>query len=103
MLKLRDGKNLGKFEIKMGGRENGQRMYNAIKFIDYIENLPPNKMFGIKKLSKGITVLTKEEVISKKRLEKIIKKLHISDIEPWSEYKISGEILFELQELLEGS
>ena len=28
-------------------------------------------------------------------------RLHISDIEPWSTYKVSGDILFDLKELLE--
>ena len=38
--------------------------------------------------------------ISKDKLKFILSKLNISDIEPWSTYKIDGQILFDLQELL---
>ena len=89
-------KNLGKFEFKIGGRGNVQRMCNAIKFIDYIENLPSYKMFGVKKLSRGIIVLTKEEVVPKKKIEELIENesINISGFEC-----ISVE---DIQELLEG-
>ena len=38
--------------------------------------------------------------ISKDKLKFVLSKLNISDIEPWSTYKIDGQILFDLQELL---
>lgn len=61
-------------EIKVGSRSNGQGFYNASKFLRYIDKLPENKMYGVLKL-KGITVLTKQEVVSKKTIEEQIKKL----------------------------
>lgn len=38
--------------------------------------------------------------ISKDKLKFVLSKLNISDVEPWSTYKIDGQILFDLQELL---
>ena len=40
--------------------------------------------------------------IPKQKVKEILDRLHITDIEPWSFYKVSGEILFDLKELLEG-
>lgn len=42
-----------------------------------------------------------KEFITKQKVKEIINRLHINDIEPWSFYKVSGEILFDLKELLE--
>lgn len=42
----------------------------------------------------------KNNYISKDKLKFILSKLNISDIEPWSIYKIDGQILFDLEELL---
>ena len=39
--------------------------------------------------------------IPKQKVKEILDRLHISDIEPWSTYKVSGDILFDLQKLLE--
>lgn len=39
--------------------------------------------------------------IPKQKVKEILDRLHISDIESWSTYKVSGDILFDLQELLE--
>lgn len=64
-------------EIKfaIGGRQNGQNIYNAIKLLEYINNLPTNKMYGIQRFTKGVTILTKNEVIPKRKIEEQIKKL----------------------------
>ena len=35
------------------------------------------------------------------KIKEIVSRLKISDIEPWSSYKVSGDILFDLQELLD--
>lgn len=35
------------------------------------------------------------------KIKEILDRLHISDIEPWTTYKVSGQILFDLQELME--
>ena len=42
-----------------------------------------------------------KEFIPKQKVKEIFDRLHISDIEPWSTYKVSGDILFDLKELLE--
>lgn len=39
--------------------------------------------------------------IPKQKVKEIFDRLHISDIEPWSTYKVSGDILFDLKEILE--
>ena len=72
-----------KIEIKIGGRENGQRIYNAMKFLNYIDSLSLHKMYGIQRLSNGITVLTKDEVISKQKLKDLIENetINISGFE----------------------
>lgn len=43
----------------------------------------------------------KDNSIPKQKVKEIFDRLHISDIEPWSTYKVSGDILFDLKELLE--
>lgn len=43
----------------------------------------------------------KKYFINKQKVKEIIDRLNISDIEPWSTYKVSGDILFDLKELLE--
>lgn len=41
-----------------------------------------------------------DEFIPKSKIKEILDRLHISDIEPWTTYKINGEILFDLEKLL---
>ena len=43
----------------------------------------------------------KQQYILKSDLKNILDRLHISDIEPWSIYKVDGDILFDLEDLLE--
>ena len=43
-----------------------------------------------------------EDYIAKDKIREILNRLKISDIEPWSTYKVKGEILFDIKELLEG-
>lgn len=45
--------------------------------------------------------ITCRNSIPKQKVKEIFNRLHINDIEPWSFYKVSGEILFDLKELLE--
>lgn len=54
----------------------------------------------VEHLKKYIEYL-KENSIPKQKVEEIFDRLHISDIEPWSTYKVSGDILFDLKKLLE--
>lgn len=39
--------------------------------------------------------------ILKQKVKDVLDRLHISDIEPWSIYKVSGDVLFDLKKLLE--
>lgn len=50
----------------------------------------------------SITPVLLEDYIEKDKIREILDKLNISDIEPWSIYKVKGEILFDLEKLLEG-
>lgn len=38
--------------------------------------------------------------IPKSKIKEILRRLNISNIEPWSTYKVNGEILFDLEKLL---
>ena len=58
-------------EFKVGARGGEQSLYNASKLLSYINKLPEDKMYGIIK-AKGITIMTKDEVISKNKVENII-------------------------------
>lgn len=42
-----------------------------------------------------------KQFIPKSKIKEIFDRLNISDIEPWSTYKVNGQILFDLQELME--
>ena len=53
-----------------------------------------NKMCDLERLKT-------EREQDKARIKEILNRLHINDIEPWSFYKVSGDILFDLRELLE--
>ena len=46
------------------------------------------------------SIAVPKNMINKDKLKFILSKLNISDIEPWSTYKVDGQILFDLQELL---
>lgn len=89
-------------EIKVGGRSNGQGLYNASKFLNYIDKLPENKMYGVLKL-KGITILTKQEVISKKTIEEQIKKLEDDGYWDFLETRDLEITISILKNLLEGN
>ena len=43
----------------------------------------------------------KQDNIPVQKVKDVLDRLHISDIEPWSIYKVSGDVLFDLKELLE--
>ena len=42
-----------------------------------------------------------KDSVPKTKIKEIFDRLNISDIEPWSTYKVNGQILFDLQELME--
>lgn len=62
-------KDEGRWEFKTGGRENGKTLENAVKFLEYLDDLSIGKIYGILKVSKGLTMLTKSEVIYKSKIE----------------------------------
>lgn len=98
----------GKFEIRNGGRTNGQTLENAVTFLHYLDELETNKMYGISKCG-NITLLTKTEVISKAKIEKMIEKFKmvreeiLKKLEPRLKYDLDRNDYCEkmLQELLE--
>lgn len=57
------------FKFKVGGRTSEQTFTNAMTLLKYIDELQPNKMYGIMKAGKSITLLTKNEVISKSKVK----------------------------------
>lgn len=83
-----------KFDIKIGGRSNGQSIYNAIKFLEYIETLSDNKMYGIIK-TKGITMLTKSEVLPKQEIKDILNKYAKKEIDYAPEFYKELKLLLE--------
>lgn len=83
-----------KIDIKIGGRNNGQSIYNASKLLKYIETLSDNKMYGIIK-TKGITMLTKSEVLPKQEIKDILNKYAKKEID------YAPEFYKELKQLLE--
>ena len=80
-----------------------QKLLDLLDFWDYHGWIPKIHSQTIKKEKIGLeTVLNYiENSIPKDKVKEILDKLSISDIEPWSTYKVDGEILFNLQELLE--
>lgn len=70
---------MSKFEMKLGGRTNGKTIENAFTFLKYLDELEANKMYGIVKCGKATTLLTKQEVILKSRIEKMIEELEEDD------------------------
>lgn len=101
-----------RWEFKMGGRENGKTLENAVKFIEYLDDLSIGKIYGVLKVSKEITMLTKSEVIYKSKIESKFneKIIELRKIEKESNDNIEKEIakgmavfiLMLKKELLEG-
>lgn len=87
--------------LKLGGREGGQKIYNAIKLFYYIDELPVGKMYGIQKVSKGITILTKEEVVLKQKYEELKEKIKELEDENYVQKKIIFEDCIPKQELID--
>lgn len=67
------------------------------KLLDMIKGTETIKTETAKETAEYI----KEEYIPVQKVKEILDRLHITDIEPWSFYKVSGDILFDLKELLE--
>lgn len=74
-----NGKNLIKIELnrenelnlKLGGIGNSQKIYDTYNLLHYIDELSVGKMYGIQRVTKDITILTKEEVVLKQKYEEL--------------------------------
>ena len=74
-----NGKNLIKIELnrenelnlKLGGNENSQKIYNAYNLLHYIDELSVGKMYGIQRVTKDITILTKKDKVEENKLLKL--------------------------------
>lgn len=67
---------------------------------EHLEKFYNGELYTAKQL-KQIAEDQKKYFINKQKLKEIFDRLNISDIEPWSTYKVSGDILFDLKKLLE--
>lgn len=63
------------FKFKVGGRTSEQTFTNAMTLLKYINELQPNKMYGIMKAGTSITLLTKNEVIPKSKVKEKLEEL----------------------------
>lgn len=63
------------FKFKVGGRTSEQTFTNAMTLLKYIDELQPNKMYGIMKAGTSITLLTKNEVIPKSKVKEKMKEI----------------------------
>ena len=77
------------------GRKNGRTAKSAMDFYTRVKSLETNKMFGVINFKNGI-LLSKDEVVNKKAIEKLIhvEKINISGLEVIA--------IEDLKELLEG-
>lgn len=67
-----------------------------------IEELKENNIYLVKYRNVLEEIFkNNKDYIPKQKVKEILDKLHISDIEPWSVYKVSGDILFNLKEMVE--
>ena len=65
-------KNSNSFEFKAGGYRSGIKYQNALKFLSYLEEIEPNKIYGISKAETGIIIVSKDEAILKNKLRNFI-------------------------------
>ena len=95
------------FKFKVGGRTSGQTFTNAMTLLKYINELQPNKMYGIMKAGTSITLLTKKEVIPKSLIKEKIEELDnvnnaeaLEDLMNTKNYTITQLVQYVLQDLL---
>lgn len=80
--------------------EDTDRIYKALENV--LERIKELEEALLKVKDKNIKLfINSKNSIPKQKVKEILDRLHITDIEPWSFYKVSGEILFDLKELLE--
>lgn len=95
-------------DIEIINKNNNKKIKaaDAIRTILYWYDREKNKNKDLlQKLEEHICIEVHEQIkqqyILKSELKNILDRLHISDIEPWSIYKVDGKILFDLEDLLE--
>lgn len=109
LFKLGDGT-----ELRLVEKENYDKLVERIKKLELkqkemceeycpkVEKIKELEEALLKVKDKNTTLfITCRNSIPKQKVKEIFNRLHINDIEPWSFYKVSGEILFDLKELLE--
>lgn len=89
------------------GFEEGDNITITSDFIDHIENILKDRKslknkYMHEKIAKEEVEELLENSVSKDTIKEIFEKIKISDIEPLSIYKVPGDVLFNLQKLLEG-
>lgn len=60
------------FEFKVGSYRSGIKYKNALKLLSYLEEIEPNKIYGISKAESGIIIVSKDEAILKNKLRNFI-------------------------------
>ncbi len=63
------------FQICIGGYCSGRNFENTLKLVHYLEEIEPNKLYAIAKTETGIVIVSKDEVVTKKKLENKIEEL----------------------------
>lgn len=88
-----------KYTIHLTDEQYRKVIENAQKDI---EDKYKKQIEELKKYNKNVSdriVEYKKNSIPKQKVKEIFNRLHINDIEPWSSYKVSGDILFDLEKL----
>lgn len=95
---------------------DSKKLLELLSYLTSDENISSSMKTATECCNRNITdILHKKEVdnlknkikymeknyIPKQKVKDVLDRLHISDIEPWSIYKVSGDVLFDLKELLE--
>lgn len=96
-------------ELIQGSKLYGE--YDGNKYFKSIENILAEREQDKKRIKEleEENHLQRKQIMSaydkgwilKQKVKDVLDRLHISDIEPWSIYKVSGDVLFDLKELLE--
>lgn len=88
-------------ECKFATCENCEINWNEVKAIETILDLYKQEKEKNRELfeeyNKRVNTIIKYE----QGIKEFIDEIHITDIEPWSIYKINGGLLFNLEQLLE--
>lgn len=85
-------------EFDLLNQENNRKKETIKRYRKYLDN--KDKRF--KEALENEYQERETDYIPKSKIKEILGRLNISDIEPWSIYKVNGQILFDLQELMEG-